>query len=699
MWVEMKINLQLRGFRMWRRMKLAAVALFLGAMTAGSANAGNIFDDDWVPGKPGEARPTTAPATQPLPKVAKPPMPPIGPPPLIPPLSEKPRIADAGRLIAKPVGTARRAVPPKEDLDRSRALLKEAFAVQLADRALPARRKLAESLLNEARKAGENQSDQFALFGGAINAAKESASLRLVIAVADEMAKKYTVDPQQVKLGIALSMPLKADSPLNTADNVLAGLELLDTLIATDEMAAAARLCASLRPAAVGDSGLIAILQRRQQEIDLMRTAHDRIALHIEKLKTAPDDTAANSAVGAYQCYYIGNWPRGLAMLARGSDAELKKLAVDELAIPTSADSLIKLGDGWWNVAAKQALTVQPKIHQHAAGLYAQCSGNFSPLLRIKIEKRIDEAAANNAANTEVANGLREAIARQKIGKLTVFVERFPGKPGAPHTPLAESEPLEGDVDWAPVANGYSVVKEVSIGHNAGNHGNKIRDRVGKVIGEPGFHLEGGSVLISKGTLDLRGEPENPVIFKNVHIGCELTGEVKASFVVFDHCTFTAEGPYRWTGAPSAKFEYTNCLLIQSTFPHFSWDDDGIKLNHCTFAACKFPEREAKPGKTDDSYKRARYEWSRISDCEFLDCELSASVFWLPQKCNFFNCKAVETAIYSSPTELAVELGLPPDDRDRMLNDLKGRFTFTGEGRVVFTAARGFYQTEAYPKP
>jgi hypothetical protein len=686
----------------------AAIALFT-ALIAYPACAGNIFDDPSIPAKPTPPGPATAPTTTPaLPPPATAPSPPptvIPPaPPVVPPatapVAEKPRLPQIPTPAPKPPEIVRRAIPPKADLDRSRTLLKEAFAQQLADRTIPARHKLAETLLSEAAKAGENPSDQFALFGGAINAAKESASLRMVEAVADEMARTYAVDSPQVKVTAALSMPLKADTPLNTAENVLAGLEMLDTLIAADDIAVAHRLCVLLRPAAIGDPGLVAVVVKRQQELELIRTAHDRVAPAIEKLKSSPDDAAANSAVGSYQCFYIGNWPRGLSMLAKGLDAELKKLAIDDLAAPTGAEALMKLGDGWWNAAAKQPITAQSKIRQHAAALYADCTGNLSPLQKLKIDKRIAEVGGGTGgtANT-AATGLRDVIVQHKLARLREFTDRFAGKPGAARTPFPADEPLEGDVVWTATEGGYSLTGDASVGHNAGNHGRKLKDRSAKVKAEPGFHIEGGNILVSKGSLDLHGDPANPIILKNVHVGCELTGSIKASYVIFDNCTFTKEGGFGWIGYPSAKFEFTDCLLLQSNFKRFSWDDFGIKLNRCTFAGCKFPERDSKPKKTEDTYKTARHEWSRIADCEFYDCELSASVFWMPERCNFFGCKAADEATYASPSNLTVELGLLADERDRLLNDLRGNVTSSGEGHAIFTAAPGLYPALAFPKP
>lgn len=678
----------------------ALLAVFI-ALIADPARAGNIFDDPSIPAKPTPPGPATTPTTAPTPQsTVIPPAPPVAPPATAP-VTEKPRVPQIVTPAPKPPEIIRRAIPPRADLDRSRTLLKEAFAQQLADRTIAARHKLAETLLTEAAKAAENPSDQFALFGGAINAAKESASLRMVEAVADEMARTYAVDSPQVKVAAALSMPLKADTPLNTAENILAGLEMLDTLIAADDIAEAHRLCVLLRPAAIGDPGLVAVVTKRQQELELVRTAHDRVAPQIEKLKASPDDAAANTAVGSYQCFYIGNWPKGMAMLAKGSDVELKKLAADDLASPTAVNQLMKLADGWWNSAAKQPITAQSKIRQHAAALYADCTGNLSPLQKIKIDKRIAEAGggASGATVSTTAIALRDIIVKHKLARLREFTDRFAPKPAASRTPFPADEPLEGDVTWTATEGGYSLTGDASVGHNAGNHGRKLKDRSAKVKAEPGFHIEGGNILCSKGSLDLHGEPGNPIILKNVHVGCELTGSIKASYVIFDNCTFTKEGGYGWIGYPSAKFEFSDCLLLQSNFKRFSWDDFGIRLNRCTFAGCTFPERDGKPKKTEDTYKTARHEWSRIADCEFYDCELSASVFWMPERCNFFGCRAADEATYASPSDLTVELGLLPDERDRLLNDLRGRVTSSGEGHSLFTAAAGLYPALAFPKP
>lgn len=675
-----------------------AFTLFV-VMMASTTQGGNIFDDDWAPAtRP--AAPAPALTTFPTPPAKA--VPQSVNVPSAPPRPTPPRRAAA----STPASVVRRPVPPKQALDHSRDLLKEAFAKQLADRAPAARQRLAKLLLAEAAKAAENPSDQFALYGGALNAAKESASLRLVIAVADEMSRQYAVDAPRVKASAALNMPLKADSPTNTVENVLAGLELVDALVAGDDVPNAARLCGQLRAAAAtaGDAALTAVLQRRQQEIDQLHLARDRVAAQVEKVKSSPDDPAANAAVGGYQCFYAGNWPVGLPMLAKGADADLKKLAATDLAEPADADALLALADGWWAAAAKQPPAAQTRIHQHAAALYARytsaAGAGASPLQRMKIDKRTAEAAGT-AGSAAAGGAMRDVIVRQKLARLKEFAERLlpPAKPGAARPPFPAGDPLSGDVTWSAGNGDLSLTAEQYIGYNGGNHGHKLKDCSAKVLVEPGYHFEGGTLMVSNGSIDLRGEADNPIVLRNVHIGCELTGVVKASFVVFDHCTFTKDGGFGWIGAPSAKFYFSDCLLLQSNFKRFDWDNYGIKLQRCTFAGCAFPDRNGKPKEKEDSYKTARHDLSLIADCDFYGCELAASVCWMPQRCNLVGCKITDAAAYASPIDLPVELGLIAEERDSFLSGLRNKTASAGAGHVVYTATTEPFASQAFPRP
>ena len=64
---------------------------------------------------------------------------------------------------------------------------------------------------------------------------------------------------------------------------------------------------------------------------------HAKVATFEKKLKVAPDDPIANLSVGKFHCFVRSDWEKGLAFLARGSDADLKALAASEQAGPSDA--------------------------------------------------------------------------------------------------------------------------------------------------------------------------------------------------------------------------------------------------------------------------------------------------------------------------------------------------------------------------
>ncbi|MDB5323141.1 MAG: hypothetical protein JWN40_4772 [Phycisphaerales bacterium] len=262
----------------------------------------------------------------------------------------------------------------------------------MADRTITGRRTLARTLLDAVAHTADNPVDQYALLGGAINAAKDGADVRICFKAADLLAATFEVDGLATKTKATLTMPLRADSPMNTTENARAALELLDTLIAAEDFVSATKLSAILKPIASTDPAVADLIQRRTKDIEMLRAQRDRVAPHLEKLKTMPDDPAANLVVGTYYCFTRGAWAQGLPMLAKSSDADLKKLALEELSGSKTPADAERLGDAWWKVGERQAETIRVKTWQHAAAFYRRALDSSTGLRRVLLEKRIAQA-------------------------------------------------------------------------------------------------------------------------------------------------------------------------------------------------------------------------------------------------------------------------------------------------------------------
>ncbi len=351
-----------------------------------SARCGSIFDDEWTPPAQGvgpdaaDARPIVP--SRPAHSVDAEPSDSGSSAPKTQPSS----VADTKLQLS------RRPPPPKSDQAQSRKLLKEAFAEKLKDHTPQGRQKLVKALIEEAGKDGQNASDQFVLLTGAIVGAEEAGDLRACFTAADAMATQYAVSGLAIKADAAIKLSSKSYG-MNAASNVRAGLDLLDELSTAEDFSTASRLSPVLQRAAAGDAALRAAVQKHARAIDILRAARGRIEPALQKLKTSPDDPAANLAVGEYYCFRADRWERGLPRLARGSDATLKKLATAELGAPTETDAVVQLADGWWEAAPTQPEFARGKLLEHAASLYSSVLDKLTGLKRTTIEKRIADAS------------------------------------------------------------------------------------------------------------------------------------------------------------------------------------------------------------------------------------------------------------------------------------------------------------------
>jgi hypothetical protein len=371
---------------------LALLIQLCGA--ASEVRAGNIFEEDWTP-PPAPRKPVQPPppadssTSKPVIPVDPTPTKPATTPPVIPPEAKT---------------ATRRSIPEKAEQARCRKLFKEVFANDLADRSIVARRALGIKLLDEAMKMTDSPTDEFVLLVGATDASREAGDLRVLMRAADKLATLYEVDGARLTLDAIPKMNLRADAPATSTENCRAGLELVNRLVESEDYAGASRLLASLRSLSAPNSTIGLQIQSRNKDVDALRTASEKVARQMDKLKAAPDDPTANFAVGHFLCFMKGDWDRGLAMLAKGSDPVLRALVEKDRAKPTDGAGAYELAGQWWKVAEKEPVPLsKARIRSRAAFWYKQAAPNLSGLSKAMAEKRIDEATVSDAI-AQVAN-------------------------------------------------------------------------------------------------------------------------------------------------------------------------------------------------------------------------------------------------------------------------------------------------------
>jgi hypothetical protein len=272
-------------------------------------------------------------------------------------------------------------------------LFKEVFARELVDHGPGARRALASKLLDEAAKTGDVPSDQFVLFLGAAEASRDGEDLGTCIKATDALSAIYDVNGLQLKADFAEKISLHADTLEGTDRNCRAGLELVDQLTVAGEYAEAARLLEPLGALAAVNPPLSRQIQMRSREVNAIISAEPGVAPQLEKLRAAPLDPAANLATGQFYCFIVGDWARGLPMLALGADTTVSPLAKQDLAGPSEAEAQVALGDAWWDYAAKLGPVPKSRVMVHAGTWYAVAAQRLSGLAKERVLGRQKEIA------------------------------------------------------------------------------------------------------------------------------------------------------------------------------------------------------------------------------------------------------------------------------------------------------------------
>jgi len=405
--------------------------LLIACLPASTQAGKNIFDDDWVAPKPSER-----PAPKPAPAPATAPAPASDPKAIPAPVKDSattPTPTPAPEIKQYIVPPKRLPVPPSHQQTAVRKVMKEVFAAQLTDRTIAGRKKLISALVAQADKSADVPTERFVLLAAAYDASIEAVDLPLAMHFADDLARVFEVDGLAAKAAAVTTLVAKPFVSRDVAIiNVKAAMELASELTSAEDYAAGMRVCQAVLPVSNVDPVLRMHVQARLRDITALRDAAGQIASDLEKLKASPNDPAANLAVGRYHCLLKDNWAAGLPLLAKGSNAEFKALAMQEIPTPTDPLTIARLADGWWNLSGKQSeSTAKASITAHAAALYGAALPGLTGLQRELATRRLADAAKlgpRNAIGTAVRTNFTVAadkswqtVCEVRAGDVIVF--------------------------------------------------------------------------------------------------------------------------------------------------------------------------------------------------------------------------------------------------------------------------------------
>lgn len=246
--------------------------------------------------------------------------------------------------------------------------------------------------------------DRWTLLSEALRLATDGGDTSTALPIIDRIPNEFDVERNASRLE-ALSRLAGKSTPATAGDVGEAALKLArDAEEAGDDDLSAKAITLGMTLARKAKNADVLADATRLQQL-----AKDRQRLSREldpvrkKLADDPANPELNLDAGRILCLKADRWDEGLPLLARSSDAALARLARNEVRMPTSANAVIMLADGWWDWAEGQKPPWKLPAQSHAAELYGRVVNDLQGLERARVEKRISQVAATGGGTGETA--------------------------------------------------------------------------------------------------------------------------------------------------------------------------------------------------------------------------------------------------------------------------------------------------------
>ncbi|MDB5298580.1 MAG: hypothetical protein JWO87_243 [Phycisphaerales bacterium] len=404
--------------------------------------------------------------------------------------SKKPKVARKGDL----------PVPSDAELLDLRKRVKAKFAALYADQTPIARQSLARKLAGEADTSADN-AERYALLREAADISAAAGDLKSATLCVESIASVFKVDQFDLQLLVLTTASHAAKTPPAWREVGESAMQLSDQAGEADELDVAYRAATVAETAyAAAKDEEAPRAKARVKELRELQQQFAHVAPLIKKLHDDPEDPDTNMKAGRFFCFTAGRWEKGLAMLAKGSDAGFKALAEAEALTPADADAQLKLGDGWWDRSGSESPATANRCKERACFWYLQARaskpdtfpdrvyqrlGTLSRTIDLLPQIELDANAANlgwkrdhGALICTGGFGTPLKLPYEPFGDYDFIVEYTPTRGNGS---LLQTMPVNGtSLSWA-LNNNYSNFEPLAL--RPGSWGPMLR---GRVVIQPG---------------------------------------------------------------------------------------------------------------------------------------------------------------------------------------------------------------------
>lgn len=306
-------------------------------------------------------------------------------------------VSFARPAVAAPADDTSTAVPVPDAAAQEKAfrIVKDLFKDEIDAAKNPATKlELAKTLMQRGMDTQGDPAGQYVLLRQARDYAIAAADPGLALQVVDEIIRGFQVDSLALRLETLVALSKIALVPAQAKTFAESAAVAADEALTADNFEIAKQAMALGVAAAkkTREADLNKQMVLHAKEIDALEESYRGVKKAMALLDEKPADPAANLAVGRYRVLTKGDWDRGVPMLALGSDAKLKELAVKELDLAAdSSDDMVKLADAWADYSASLDGPGKDRVEARSLYWYAKALPNLSGLPRVRIEKILQD--------------------------------------------------------------------------------------------------------------------------------------------------------------------------------------------------------------------------------------------------------------------------------------------------------------------
>lgn len=300
----------------------------------------------------------------------------------------------------------RLAVPSDAAQEEALKLVREVYKKEYATAKTAAEvLALARKMIDQAAKSTNDPAGCFVLLRTARDIAAKAGDAEVPLTAVEQMAGIFDVDALALKEEALRTASKAAATPDQLLVVAAQASAVAEDAVAVDNYEAATRLGELAYAAAQRsrDADAARRVAARNHQIAAFAQEFAAVKAAMATLEKTPTDAAASLRVGRHLCVLKGDWERGLPLLARGTDPELKGLAEKDLKGADAAVEQVALGDAWWTLADARDARESDAWRLRAGHWYEKALPGVTGLTKAKLEKRLKDVAAIQGPRAQFA--------------------------------------------------------------------------------------------------------------------------------------------------------------------------------------------------------------------------------------------------------------------------------------------------------